>query len=85
MPLTFTNFHNEAIISINEFTLKLLVSLPSYEITEQSPSIYTLQKLLRNFCIVLNIKTLSEIVLSKELQITLIFTLQFNQNVFISF
>jgi hypothetical protein len=64
MSLTFTNFHNEAIISINEFTLRLFFCAKLRN-NRTKPSTYILQKLLRNFCIMLNNKTLSEIVLSK--------------------
>jgi hypothetical protein len=83
MLFTFTNFHNETIISINEVTLRLLASCAKLRNNMAKPSIYTLQTLLGKFCLILNTKTLSEIVLSKELQNTL--TSQFNQNVFISF
>jgi hypothetical protein len=74
MPLNFVNFHNEAIISTNEVTLRLLVSCAKLRNNRAQPFHLHSTEIITELFIILNIKTMSEVVLSKELQITLTFT-----------
>jgi hypothetical protein len=74
MPFTFVNFHNEAIISTNEFTLRLLVSCAKLRNNRTQPFHLHSTEIITELLIILNIKMMPEVVLSKELQITLTFT-----------